>query len=470
MTTFIKRLAVPAVALLFTGAADLMALEPFELPAINAAALKAAAAQDRRAAAEPAKPGAPAVKEWTVMVYMNAKNNLSESDGPVGDISAKDIDEMKKVGTTPSVNVVVELGANGKGSRRMLILKKEGGPSSGETLLGEDPAADMGDYRRVIDFIRSAKAAYPAKRYMLVLWNHGLGWIDPGQKQKSAPGSASKGILFDDDTKNYVRTRQLGEILRQTGYVDVLAMNACLMQMAEVGYEVKDNTGLILASEETMLATGFEYEKLLTFMNADPGFTSEQLSGFMMKWFRDFYSADITMGPMTVPQGTMPATLSTIRPGALNELPPYLDAFAAAVMNNNETEAAKKAIGSAVRFASLLQGFDAKKMLAPYVDLYDFAAVTGANARSQETRQAAESLMGFIKSKLVMDSVGLYADRENGYDYTKAGGIAVAMTMKINPVPPGLVNFSETPYPTLALSQNSLWDEFVGWCDAAWRQ
>jgi len=420
---------------------------------------------------KPPKPQTGAAKEWTVMVFMNAKNNLSDGKlmGLVGKFAEKDIKEMKKVGSSGKVNVVVEHGIKGKGARRLYI-QKDSILSSGETVYGEYPDADMGDYKRVIEFVKWSKQTFPAKRYMLVLWNHGLGWIDPNQTLSNAgTGASQKGILFDDETKNYVRTKQLGEILKATGYVDVFAMNACLMQMAEVGYEIKDNTGLILASEETMLAQGFDYEKLLSFMNANPAFSNEQLSDFMTGWYRQFMAGGMDIGPVTVPFGNIGATLSTIRPQALNSLPGYMDAFSNAVMANNEAAAVKKAIESAVRFSSLAPDKDKKKMIAPYVDLYDFAAIVGENAAAPATKQAADNLMGFVKGQLVMRSVGLNSDSENGYDYTRVGGIAINMTMKMKTVPAAVADIYETKYPDLSLSQASQWDEFLTWTDGVWR-
>lgn len=445
--------------------------QDFKLNALRASDLPLPAAKITPEPARSPKPQTGVTKEWTVMVFMNAKNNLSDGQllGMVGKFAEKDIKEMKKVGTTRNVNVVVEHGIKGKGARRLLI-QKDGLLNSGETVYADDRGADMGDYKRVIEFVKWSKETFPAKHYMLVLWNHGLGWIDPSQTLSTAgTGASEKGILFDDETKNYVRTKQLGEILRQSGYVDIFAMNACLMQMAEVGYEVKDYTGLILASEETMLAQGFDYEKLLTFMNANPAFTNEQLSDFMMSWYRQFMAGGMNIGPVNVPFGNIGATLSTVRPQALNELPAYLNAFTGAALANNETEAVKKAIDSAVRFSSLDPENDKKKQIAPYVDLYDFAAITGANATAPATKQAAAALMDFIKTKLVMRNIGLNSDAENGYDYARVGGIAINMTMKMKNIPASVADIYETKYPDLSLSKASQWDEFVTWTDGVWR-
>ncbi len=472
-----KALSIIPAALLMCGSSVLGAQE-FRLDSLTAADI--AAIEIPAAAAEVpggdfdksrAKPGPLAQKEWTVLVFMNAKNDLSESSllGLVGKWAERDIKEMKQVGTTDKVNIVVEHGKAGEGSRRLLINKKGGFLSSGETRYSEDKNSDMGDYRRVIDFVKWGKQTFPAKKYMLVLWNHGLGWIDPNLQQHSAgTGTDNKGILFDDDTKNYVRTHQLGEILRQAGYVDILMQNACLQQMAEVLYEMKDGAGLFVGSEETMLAQGFDYEKLLNFMNADTNFTNEKFSDFLMNWYKAFYAGGMSIGPLTMPLDSIPAQLSTVRPGPLSELPARLDAFTAAVMANNETEAVRKAVAEVLRFTSV-DPSDKKKLFAYYADLYDFAGIVGRNARSAEARRAAESLQGFIKSDLVMRNIGINADAENGYAYSRTGGIAINMTLKAKTVPPQLADIHETDYSTLSLSRDSQWDEFLSWTDGVWR-
>ncbi|OGR51772.1 MAG: hypothetical protein A2049_11540 [Elusimicrobia bacterium GWA2_62_23] len=463
-----------------TAALSLMAFgsqafaQDFNLNSISAADIKAMQADKGIFDfIKPDKPQPMGQKEWTIMVFMNAKNDLSDSQlmGLVGKWAEKDIKEMKEIGTTDKVNIVVEHGAKGKGSKRMLITKKNGVLSSGEKVYGEYPDSDMGDYKRVVEFAKWAKTTFPAKKTMLVLWNHGLGWIDPKMEQAPAgTGTSAKGILFDDETKNYLRTAQMKEMMRQIGYTDIVMQNACLQQMAEVLYEMKDYAGLFVGSEETMLAQGFDYTGLLNFMNANPGFTHDQLGEYLVTWYKAFYAAGMSVGPMTMPLDDMGATLSLVRPAALSELPVYLDAFAGAAMRNNEEAAAIVAIEKVIRFTSLDPANDKKKQIAAYADLADFAAIFGATARSQETKQAAQNLVSFIKTRLVLRNVGINGDKANGYDYTKVGGIAINTTMKIKKVPPQLEQIFETKYSDLGLSKASQWDEFLTWTDNVWRK
>ncbi|MBI4655134.1 MAG: hypothetical protein HY746_00150 [Elusimicrobia bacterium] len=422
------------------------------------------------------KPDPKVTRDWTIMVFMNAKNDLAESHllGLVGKWAEKDLKEMEKVGSTEKINVVVELGLKGKGSKRMYIRKKA--LLGGSQTMAEFPDADMGDYKRAIDFVKWAKTNFPAKRYFFILWNHGLGWLDPNMNRPDpvtpvtpAGPTNSKGIAFDEETKNYIRTKQMGEILKAAGGVDFYASNACLMQMAEIAYEMKDYTDLIIGSEEVMLAYGFEYDKLISFMDSNPNVTAEQMSAYMINWYREFYANGINLGPINVPLTSIGATLSTLMPKALDELPYHLSQFAQTTMDNNETDAVKYAIQDVIRFV-LDPKNDAKKQLTSFGDLYDFARLVSERAKSPDTKQKAVELMNFISGKLVMAKIGINGDQENGYDYTKAGGIAIELTRRAKKLPPNFDQIFETKYSDLSMSQAGLWDEFVTWTDKVWKQ
>jgi len=405
----------------------------------------------------PVKPSAGplAVKDWSLIIYMNGKNNVEK-------FALKDVDEMEKVGTTDRVNVVVELGSKGHGSKRMLIQKKQGGNSS-SVVYSEDPTADMGDYKRAADFLKWGKTNFPARHYMFIIWNHGLGWIDPVMK-----GPGQKGISFDEDTKNYIRTIQMPEIFKIAGGVDIYASNACLMQMAEVAYEIKDYAGMILGSEETMLANGYDYTMLINLFQNNPAITNEQFTSSMTTWYKKWFEGGLPVwGPITVPLSSMGATLSGLRTSELNNLPSYLNNWTAAIMTNNETDAVKYAIQNVVRF-NCFGPQDKKKELTSYGDLYHFVRLASLRAVSNDAKTTGQALLDFISGRLVIGQVGLNTD-ENGDNYTNTGGIAIELTRKSKNPPPQLGNIFETKYSMLALSKDSNWDEFITWTDNVWK-
>ena len=113
--------------------------------------------------------------EWTIMVFLNADNNLER-------FSLLDFREMAKIGSTDQVNVIVQFDRNGvyapdppwSQCLRFRVAKNmEPLPQNALQDLGE---VNMGDGQVLADFVQWATQAYPAKRYMLDIWDHGQGW------------------------------------------------------------------------------------------------------------------------------------------------------------------------------------------------------------------------------------------------------------------------------------------------------
>ncbi|MCG2725936.1 MAG: clostripain-related cysteine peptidase, partial [Elusimicrobia bacterium] len=141
-------------------------------------------------------------KEWTIMVYVNAKNDLEK-------FGMKDINEMEMIGSSDKINVVVELGrmdgfdsseGDWTGSKRYLIRKDGNTGAITSPVLADLGKVDMGDWKHLVDFGKWAKAKYPAKKYMLIVWNHGSGW------KKSSKSLVDKGLSYDFETNNHFTT------------------------------------------------------------------------------------------------------------------------------------------------------------------------------------------------------------------------------------------------------------------------
>jgi hypothetical protein len=356
------------------------------------------------------------------------------------------------------MNVVVEIGRLHQGSQRLLV-EKTTGKTVNDVVLSNNPTADMGDYKDAVDFIKFAKANYPARHYMFILWNHGLGWLDPIMQQPAAGGS-SKGISFDDDTHNYIRTPQLGEIFREAGSVDVYAANACLMQMAETAYEIKDYVKVIIGSEETMLAYGFDYQALLTYIDSNPGAQPADIGAELVQTWHDFMES--------APQiAKIPGTLSTLDPAAMAQLPGKLDAFSGAVMAANDTAAVDYALTNVIRFTSILGDTDTTKSVSTYGDLYDFTRLICEKTTDPAVKAAGADLMNFITNDLVLSYTGVHTDAQ-GQDYSRTRGISIDLTMKRKLKPGQFDSILETKYKDLALSKASRWAGFVDWTDNVW--
>ena len=196
-------------------------------------------------------------KEWTFLVYLNGDNNLNS----YGD---KDVAEMMKVGSTDQVNIVVLRDFGKKQTSKLLYVNK----GSTTTAVDYKKNVDTGDYRTLIDFFKYSSKNYPAKHYAVVIWDHGNGWMDLADE-------TTRGISYDDSSGNHISTTQLGLALNEMkslndgNNIDILGMDACLMAMAEVIYEVKGTVDYLVGSEETEPGNGWDYVGALAPLTAN---------------------------------------------------------------------------------------------------------------------------------------------------------------------------------------------------------
>jgi hypothetical protein len=178
-------------------------------------------------------------KKWTVLFYFDGNNNLASMAG-------HSFNSLQKVGSDENVNLVGLYAQTGNTAQRGLIQKKEDLPGElkNSKLLfpnGEDVGEkDMGDPATLKEFLEWGVKKYPAEHYAVVTWNHGAGFM---------------GSMTDDKSKHIIDNREMAGVLNSVKEkigkpVDVMDFNACLMGMAEVGYELKDGARYLVGSEE----------------------------------------------------------------------------------------------------------------------------------------------------------------------------------------------------------------------------
>jgi hypothetical protein len=378
---------------------------------------------------KPEKPAAQA--EWTIMVYSSAKNDLEK-------YLLGDINEMELVGSNAKVNIVVEVGrmdgydssdGDWKGVRRYLIQKDSDMSKMGSKKLADLGMLDQGDWRTLSAFGKWAKQAYPAKKYMLIVSNHGSGWEKGGKRLMQ-----NKGISYDEQSGNHINTPQLGMALKEIGKVDVFGTDACLMQMAEVVYEIKDNVDYIVGSEETEPGDGYTYNDFLGPVAARPTMAPQEVGKQAVNAYADHYDK--------IDQGH---TQSLTKASAVAGLVPVTNAFAAAVMAAGEKELAKGARDAALNFA-----MDENR------DLYDFTRRVVEGTQNADVKAKGQALMNYVTGSLVMHNRA--RDSKGGYwseakPYTLSRGMAAYF-------PSSTLGAG---YNELAWAGASQWDEFVTW-------
>ena len=71
--------------------------------------------------------------------------------------------------------------------------------------------------------------------------------------------------------------------------LDILGMDACLMNMAEVSYQVKNSVLYTVGSEETEPVDGWPYDTILTALSKQPDMSPIELSKLIVKYYINSY-------------------------------------------------------------------------------------------------------------------------------------------------------------------------------------
>ncbi|MBS1712835.1 MAG: hypothetical protein JST30_00715 [Armatimonadetes bacterium] len=256
----------------------------------------------------------PSRSKWTVLVYMNAANDLF----PASDFN---VNQMEAVADRPAdLRFVVQWkqskdfdpGSTFDGVRRYLVKHDTNTNMVGSELVqdglvdGQGQALDMGSPGTLLDFVKWGKKNYPADRYVLVIWNHGNGW-------KRRPGDGqTRGVSYDDQYGTRIDTWQLDQALSGERF-DVIAWDASLMQMLEVAYEARGHADFIVGSEESPPAEGYPYDSVFAGFRATPdAATSALTKGFVdgMLGYPPYASRKITQSVLDVTK--LPALASAL--------------------------------------------------------------------------------------------------------------------------------------------------------------
>lgn len=348
-----------------------------------ASSAQPAAAESAAGAADEAAKAGEKEKEWTFLVYMNADNDL-ESAG------IKDINEMETVGSDARINIVVqcdrspeydESNGNWVGSRRFFVTRDQDTSTVNSKMvknLGE--SVDMGDPAVLSDFLKWGIKSYPAKKYAVVIWNHGSGW-----KFQNARFSPVKGISYDESSGNHLDnfklTAALAEGVKANGgkKLDVLIMDACLMAMIEVAYQVRDAAEIYVASEEVAPGDGMPYEMILAKLAAKPEIDGRELGQIMVENYIRSYKGGS--------QGWANCTCSAVDLSAIDNLAQKVDALSKALIRNFD----KYSYPILLSRLKVLKYSD-----ADYADLYNFCQLIQGYSKDPEIGRLCDDVMDAI--------------------------------------------------------------------------
>lgn len=350
-----------------------------------------------------------AEKEWTWMVFLNADNNLDS-------FGVQDQDEMAKVGSNDWLNIVSLIDRE-KGPATLNYIEK--GKVTPVKDMGE---LDMGDYKLLVQYVKDMIAQYPAKHYALIIWNHGAGW-----KNKD---NVMKGISYDDSTGNHISTNQMvtafSEIKQALGRnLDILGMDACLMQMVEVAYAVKGNVDYVVASEETEPGAGYPYDGILATLKKD-----STAAEFCKSWVAA-YAASYNGGS----QGTSASTQSALDMSKFDAMIDAINGFAKASIAGSFGAQFKDGLAKVQKF-----------YYRTNVDLPHLVSLLKTTIKDEAFLTAANKLEAAMADAILANGI-------TGATMKNAKGVAVFF-------PNTSYSFSKD-YLDLTFAKDTMWDEMV---------
>ena len=284
--------------------------------------------------------------KWTVMVYIDADNNLDSA-------GVDDIFEMETVGSSSDVNIIVLFDrwykACGFNGTEILYISK----GTNETLWGgwtNEYELNMGDPKTLTWFINYTAENYPAENYALILWDHGGNW---------------EGICWDWTDDDYLTMEEVKAAISNSAIdrINLLGCDACLMGSIEVAYTISltGKVDIMVASEEFIPWDGWPYDLIFGELVENPEWDAQEFSIHIVDNYIDSYSHG-TQGFAWF------ATLSAINLNGMPTLVNYMAQLTGTILANFDEyrDAVTGAKNSADRywFGFWYQG--------AYIDLYQF--------------------------------------------------------------------------------------------------
>lgn len=391
---------------------------------------------------------------WTFMVYIAADNNLSR-------YALGDIEEMEQVGSSEEVNIVALVdratGDPGWSTARIALIRHA--PESGAQSLNESGSFEdvgelnTGDPETLYKFIKVASEACPARRYALILWSHGSGWRSTQTSRGGnrggighlPPTPGMRYVCSDWNSDQHIYMRQVREALEKAGIsFELVAFDACLMGMVEVAYEIKDRANYIIASEQSIEGTGFNYAPFLKSLSVNPDMDGQALGIEMIKAYDQQYGSG---GDNTLAM-VVPARLPTLVDG-LNTLVRQI----AAEGKRLDTNRSGLPLRPPLETVRDKAGPDMGGRNNPYIDLGQFLEATSQeDALPQAVRNAAGAALQLYHDTV---PVGMRAQEK------RRTGLAIFLPKDLSDEEEEAFSVGSYTAENILFAKDCLWPHFV---------
>ena len=247
-----------------------------------------------------------------------------------------------------------------------------------------------------------------------------------------AAAMKTRAIAFDDQAKDFLDNVELQRVMTRVKKslkrpVDILGMDACLMSMVEVAYQMRDVAGYAVGSEETEPGDGWPYDRILQSLAAQPSMTPEDLAQEIVKRYIASYGAGENV------------TQSALRLADLKALTQAIDGLGQALKAALADASRRNAImAERARVQEYSRPYD------DYCDLLDLCGLLEKNVSDKAVRAAC----GVVRKAA---GAAIVATGTKGPAVARSQGVSIYFPKRtLSPL-----------YKTLDFTKASAWDEFL---------
>lgn len=344
--------------------------------------------------------------EWTIIVYSDADDDILEED------LWFDINEMEMVGSNAQMNIVVQFDRaegyfDGDGdwtdTRRFLITQDADLFHISSPVIESIGEADMGNPQTLVDFISWSIRNYPAKKYALIMSDHGGGW-DGGFSDIQAGSSLSLPQIVG--AIQQVQQNMGGQKF------EVIGFDACLMGMIEVYGALYPYSNFMIASEETIPATGWSYAAWMSQLAQNPAMDGRGMSqAIISTYIVEDTILTQSRSASEIEEIEAGTTLSAIESA---RVPDVINAMNQLISTLSAIDQSWVAQGR--EYSRSYTSLFGEDVPSPFIDLGHFSDIM-ATTNDPSIQQANQQLQAAISSAVIAEKHGNRMDGSTGISF-----------------------------------------------------
>jgi len=305
--------------------------------------------------------------EWTILMYLDGHNDL-------GPAIQGELAYLNNVTSTAGINVVILVGLD-----QTNPLSYSYYFHNGTHQILTQGNCNFGNPVNLQNFLAYGIQNFPAKKYLVVLKDHGSGW------RNKAIQSSTRDICLDYIYNDSLTIPELKSALQSAvsllgRKIDLMYFDACVMGTVEVDYEIKDLANYLVSSEATSYA-GTRWDLILNQLVSNPTMIPSNLGILVAQTYFD----NCTSSKKTIAVKDL-SKIDTIANDIYyfaHYLRDLINTSASAIMYwRNQTTNFQPSADSS----------------AEYIDLYQYANFIANNTNYSNLQNAALSLMNDITS------------------------------------------------------------------------